>query len=235
MIGCIGVAPADGRRVDGHADLPDRRQHGPHRRAGRQHGLPAGPGAGCAAQRRRPARGDGPGRVDVRRHRDRRHGDAQRRPGQGPAHPRTAGRHRRRVGLRRPRRPGAGLDRHGVRVAVRGAWSTDHGWSREDAYVVLSALGHTELGGPTGSSDPTRCTRSAPSGRSPSPGSPRTCCSAAVAERSAHFRLLDGLGHACEARTRARNDHRAVENETRSWTGRRLVEQGMTQVTAVGP
>jgi amidase len=29
-----------------------------------------------------------------------------------------------------------------------------HGWSREDAYVVLSALGHTELGGPTGSSDP---------------------------------------------------------------------------------
>ncbi|SEP97528.1 acetamidase/formamidase family protein [Microlunatus flavus] len=30
----------------------------------------------------------------------------------------------------------------------------EHGWSREDAYVVLSALGHTELGGPTGSSDP---------------------------------------------------------------------------------
>ena len=25
-----------------------------------------------------------------------------------------------------------------------------HGWSREDAYVTLSALGHTELGGPTG-------------------------------------------------------------------------------------
>jgi amidase len=30
----------------------------------------------------------------------------------------------------------------------------EHGWSREDAYVVLSALGHTELGGPTGSTDP---------------------------------------------------------------------------------
>ena len=30
----------------------------------------------------------------------------------------------------------------------------EHGWSREDAYVVLSALGHTELGGPTGSSAP---------------------------------------------------------------------------------
>ena len=30
----------------------------------------------------------------------------------------------------------------------------EHGWSREDAYVVLSALGHTELGGPTGSVDP---------------------------------------------------------------------------------
>jgi amidase len=29
-----------------------------------------------------------------------------------------------------------------------------HGWTRDDAYVVLSALGHTELGGPTGSSDP---------------------------------------------------------------------------------
>ena len=29
-----------------------------------------------------------------------------------------------------------------------------HGWTREDAYVALSALGHTELGGPTGSSDP---------------------------------------------------------------------------------
>ncbi len=29
-----------------------------------------------------------------------------------------------------------------------------HGWSREDVSVVLSALGHTELGGPTGSSDP---------------------------------------------------------------------------------
>ena len=32
--------------------------------------------------------------------------------------------------------------------------TSEHGWRREDAYVVLSALGHTELGGPTGSSDP---------------------------------------------------------------------------------
>ncbi|MGG5260247.1 acetamidase/formamidase family protein [Phycicoccus avicenniae] len=30
----------------------------------------------------------------------------------------------------------------------------EHGWSRDDAYVVLSALGHTELGGPTGSVTP---------------------------------------------------------------------------------
>jgi len=30
----------------------------------------------------------------------------------------------------------------------------DHGWDREDAYVVMSALAHTELGGPTGSRDP---------------------------------------------------------------------------------
>lgn len=30
----------------------------------------------------------------------------------------------------------------------------DHGWDPGDAYVVLSALGHTELGGPTGSVDP---------------------------------------------------------------------------------
>ena len=30
----------------------------------------------------------------------------------------------------------------------------DHGWSKEDAYVVMSALAHTELGGPTGSHDP---------------------------------------------------------------------------------
>ena len=30
----------------------------------------------------------------------------------------------------------------------------EHGWSREDAYVVMSALAHTELGGPTGSRDP---------------------------------------------------------------------------------
>lgn len=30
----------------------------------------------------------------------------------------------------------------------------DRGWSREDAYVVMSALAHTELGGPTGSMPP---------------------------------------------------------------------------------
>jgi amidase len=30
----------------------------------------------------------------------------------------------------------------------------DHGWSKEDAYVVMSALAHTELGGPTGSAPP---------------------------------------------------------------------------------
>lgn len=30
----------------------------------------------------------------------------------------------------------------------------DHGYSREDAYVLMSALGHSELGGPTGSEDP---------------------------------------------------------------------------------
>lgn len=30
----------------------------------------------------------------------------------------------------------------------------DHGFDREDAYVVMSALAHTELGGPTGSRDP---------------------------------------------------------------------------------
>ena len=29
-----------------------------------------------------------------------------------------------------------------------------YGWSRDDAYVVMSALAHTELGGPTGSVDP---------------------------------------------------------------------------------
>jgi amidase len=29
-----------------------------------------------------------------------------------------------------------------------------HAWSREDAYVVMSALAHTELGGPTGSTPP---------------------------------------------------------------------------------
>lgn len=30
----------------------------------------------------------------------------------------------------------------------------DHGWAKEDAYVLMSALAHTELGGPTGSRDP---------------------------------------------------------------------------------
>lgn len=31
---------------------------------------------------------------------------------------------------------------------------TDHGYSKEDAYVLMSAEAHTELGGPTGSKDP---------------------------------------------------------------------------------
>ena len=30
----------------------------------------------------------------------------------------------------------------------------DHGWTRGDAYAVLSAVGHSRLGGPTGSADP---------------------------------------------------------------------------------
>jgi amidase len=30
----------------------------------------------------------------------------------------------------------------------------DHGWSAEDAYAVLSAVGDSKLGGPTGSSAP---------------------------------------------------------------------------------
>jgi amidase len=30
----------------------------------------------------------------------------------------------------------------------------EHGWDPQDAYVVMSALAHTELGGPTGSRDP---------------------------------------------------------------------------------
>lgn len=30
----------------------------------------------------------------------------------------------------------------------------DNGYSREDAYVVMSALAHSELGGPTGSENP---------------------------------------------------------------------------------
>lgn len=32
--------------------------------------------------------------------------------------------------------------------------TNEHGWSKEDAYVVMSAMAHTELGGPTGSQDP---------------------------------------------------------------------------------
>ncbi|XTR52502.1 acetamidase/formamidase family protein [Pseudarthrobacter sp. So.54] len=31
---------------------------------------------------------------------------------------------------------------------------TDHGWQRGDAYAVLSAVGHSRLGGPTGSAVP---------------------------------------------------------------------------------
>ena len=31
---------------------------------------------------------------------------------------------------------------------------TEHGWTPGDAYTVMSALGHSRLGGPTGSSDP---------------------------------------------------------------------------------
>jgi amidase len=31
---------------------------------------------------------------------------------------------------------------------------TDHGWSKGDAFAVLSAVGHSNLGGPTGSGDP---------------------------------------------------------------------------------
>lgn len=29
-----------------------------------------------------------------------------------------------------------------------------HGWDRGDAYAVMSAVGHSQLGGPTGSTDP---------------------------------------------------------------------------------
>lgn len=32
--------------------------------------------------------------------------------------------------------------------------TVDHGWDKGDAYVVMSALAHSELGGPTGSEDP---------------------------------------------------------------------------------
>ena len=32
--------------------------------------------------------------------------------------------------------------------------TTEHGLDRNDAYVIMSALAHTELGGPTGSADP---------------------------------------------------------------------------------
>ena len=34
------------------------------------------------------------------------------------------------------------------------ALTTDHGFSAEDAYVLMSAVAHTELGGPTGSAEP---------------------------------------------------------------------------------
>lgn len=34
------------------------------------------------------------------------------------------------------------------------ALTTDHGFTREDAYVIMSAVAHTELGGPTGSREP---------------------------------------------------------------------------------
>ena len=63
MIGCIGVAPAGRRDVDGHAVLPHRRQHGPHRRRSRVDGVPARPGAGGAAVDRRHPRRHEPRRV----------------------------------------------------------------------------------------------------------------------------------------------------------------------------
>ncbi len=34
------------------------------------------------------------------------------------------------------------------------ALTTDHGFSAEDAYVLMRAVAHTELGGPTGSGEP---------------------------------------------------------------------------------
>ena len=44
-----------------------------------------------------------------------------------------------------------------VRMAYESLFSVmvdDHGWDSHDAYVVMSALAHTELGGPTGSREP---------------------------------------------------------------------------------
>jgi amidase len=44
-----------------------------------------------------------------------------------------------------------------VRMAYESLFSVmvdEHGWDPRDAYVVMSALAHTELGGPTGSKDP---------------------------------------------------------------------------------
>jgi amidase len=44
-----------------------------------------------------------------------------------------------------------------IRMAYESLFSVmvdQHGWDPQDAYVVMSALAHTELGGPTGSKDP---------------------------------------------------------------------------------
>ena len=47
-----------------------------------------------------------------------------------------------------------------VQESVRAAYEalfahlTGHGWDPMDAYVAMSAIAHTELGGPTGSADP---------------------------------------------------------------------------------
>jgi amidase len=51
---------------------------------------------------------------------------------------------------------------------------TRHGYTGEDAYVGMSAVAHTELGGPTGSVAPDPLDRFARSVPSPSPGSART-------------------------------------------------------------
>ena len=66
-----------------------------------------------------------------------------------PAH-----RHRRGHRLRRPRRPGAGLDRHGLRVALRGPRRRARVLAGRTPTSTMSALAHTELGGPTGSTAP---------------------------------------------------------------------------------